>query len=297
MSIEAMSWVLRDAPGLAPHLVVTLMGLANHADHDGRGAYPSQRVLARYARKDERRIRRDLAELMSAGLVAPGDQRMVSHLRADRRPTVYDLAVDKHLDVPVDKPDSDQITGGSTVPPGSTRPVVQTPPIAPFDTPRGGPQDRHGGVHRPSNTSLEPSLNTKTLKAYELAPLVGRDKPTTEVIHTPASADLVLADHPTTQTLVAEWIDHCRSRPPKAVVAQVSKQLAGMLAEGIAADDVRRGVAAWMSKGLHPSTLPSVVNEVMNAPTRGQPKPSTTNQRVAAGMDLVEKYRRMEAIA
>lgn len=37
-----------------------------------------------------------------------------------------------------------------------------------------------------------------------------------------------------------------------------------MLAEGIDPDDVRRGLAAWMTKGLHPSTLPSVVNEVMN---------------------------------
>jgi hypothetical protein len=37
-----------------------------------------------------------------------------------------------------------------------------------------------------------------------------------------------------------------------------------MLAEGIDPDDIRRGMSAWMAKGLHPSTLPSVVNEVMN---------------------------------
>lgn len=66
-------------------------------------------------------------------------------------------------------------------------------------------------------------------------------------------------------TLVAEWLDHCAKRPPGQVIGQVSKNLKQMLTEGIDYEDVRRGLAAWASKGIHPSTLPSVVNEVMNA--------------------------------
>jgi hypothetical protein len=64
-----------------------------------------------------------------------------------------------------------------------------------------------------------------------------------------------------------------------------------MLAEGIDPDDIRRGVAVWMTKGLHPSTLPSVVNEVMNAPTAGRPTPARrgTDDKVRDGLELARR--------
>ncbi|PRX90674.1 hypothetical protein [Allonocardiopsis opalescens] len=68
----------------------------------------------------------------------------------------------------------------------------------------------------------------------------------------------------TAQTLVAEWIDRCVKRPPSNVIGQTSKQIKQLLDEGIDPDDIRRGLAEWMTKGLHPSTLPSVVNQTMN---------------------------------
>ncbi|CAM5383752.1 hypothetical protein SCALM49S_02512 [Streptomyces californicus] len=46
----------------------------------------------------------------------------------------------------------------------------------------------------------------------------------------------------------------------------MSKTIRVLLEEDrIDPDDIRRGIAHWMAKGLHPSTLPSVVNQVMNA--------------------------------
>lgn len=89
------------------------------------------------------------------------------------------------------------------------------------------------------------------------------------------------------QTLIGEWIDSCRKRPPQPVVGQVAKLVGQMLEEGVDYDDVRHGLAAWAAKGMHPSTLPSVVNEVMNA----APRVATTTQRVQAGLALVDKYR------
>ena len=89
-----------------------------------------------------------------------------------------------------------------------------------------------------------------------------------------------------TQTLIAEWIDHVPKRPPRAVVGQVGKHLRAMLAEGIDPVDLRRGLAAWVAKGLAPSVLPSVVNEVMNSANGGHGRRSTTDQRVAAGLAL-----------
>ena len=71
-------------------------------------------------------------------------------------------------------------------------------------------------------------------------------------------------DEPTAQVILGEYLERCTKRPPGTVIGQIGKQVKAMLAEDIDPDDIRRGIAAWMAKGLHPSTLPSVVNEVMN---------------------------------
>lgn len=64
--------------------------------------------------------------------------------------------------------------------------------------------------------------------------------------------------------VVAEWLDRCAERPPKAVVGQVAKTVKAMLDEGITVEHVRQALPLWMTKGLHPSALPSIVNSVMN---------------------------------
>lgn len=95
----------------------------------------------------------------------------------------------------------------------------------------------------------------------------------------------------TAQDLVGEWIEHCRKRPPGTVIGQVGKQIKAMLGEGIEPADIRAGLAEWWRKGVHPSVLPSIVNELMNATTfRAPSRPSTTNQRVAAAQALKEKF-------
>ncbi len=77
------------------------------------------------------------------------------------------------------------------------------------------------------------------------------------------------------QLIIGEWLDSCRRRPPSNVVGQVSKGVKGLLDEGIDPDDVRGGLELWASKGLHPSALPAVVNELMNStPARPPDRPS-----------------------
>lgn len=70
----------------------------------------------------------------------------------------------------------------------------------------------------------------------------------------------------TAQELVADWIDHCSKRPPGQVVGHVAKHIGAMLEEGIDPVDIRRGVAAWQTKGANPSALPGFVHQVMNSP-------------------------------
>lgn len=72
------------------------------------------------------------------------------------------------------------------------------------------------------------------------------------------------------QQVVAAWIECCRKRPPGTVIGQIAKGVKTMLEEGVDPDDVRAGLLEWARKGnLHPATLPSVVNEVMNRPAAG----------------------------
>lgn len=141
MSVEAISWVLNEAPGVPPSLVSTLIGIANHAAPDGRHSYPSQPTLSRYTRKSERQVRRDLAELVRLKLIRKGDQRIVEHLPPDRRPVVYDLAMD--LD-------------GRT----STSPRSSTSARSPVSE-RGDMGDRTGGTSTSAKPSYEPSRTVR----------------------------------------------------------------------------------------------------------------------------------------
>lgn len=71
------------------------MGLANHADSRGRGAYAGQKLLAGYARKSDRSVRNDLGTLLERGIIRLGDQALAGHIPADCRPVVYDLALER----------------------------------------------------------------------------------------------------------------------------------------------------------------------------------------------------------
>lgn len=145
-----MAWALEDAPDVPPELVSLLLGLANHADRDGRHAYPSVATLCTYVRKGERIVRRQLRDLEVRGLIRQGDQRVVQHLPPGKRTKVWDLAMaSKPLPPP---PPDDDTPGPQTTP----TPGLQTP--GPQTTPGLG--DRTEGVHRPPKPSLEPSTTT-----------------------------------------------------------------------------------------------------------------------------------------
>lgn len=66
--------------------------------------------------------------------------------------------------------------------------------------------------------------------------------------------------------IVGDWIDTLDRRPPSAVIGHVSKQVKALLGEKFTVAEVETGLAAWQAKGLHPSVLPSIVNETVNKP-------------------------------
>jgi len=95
VSLEAIAWALTQAPDVPPQCVSLLIGLANHADSRGRGAYAGQKLLAGYARKSDRSVRNDLGALLERGVIRLGDQSLVAHIPGDSRPVVYDLALER----------------------------------------------------------------------------------------------------------------------------------------------------------------------------------------------------------
>ncbi|WP_125633574.1 hypothetical protein [Nonomuraea sp. WAC 01424] len=99
----------------------------------------------------------------------------------------------------------------------------------------------------------------------------------------------------TARTIVGEWIERCRERPPSNVIGQISKQVKLLLDDGIHPDHVRRGLAEWMTRSVHPSVLPSLVNSVMNTVPAARDTPrqsrSTTDERVAQAQALKEQFR------
>lgn len=110
MSVEAIVWALDEAPDVPPSCLAVLVGLANHAHSDGRGAHPSQERLAHYARKSVRSVRNDLAELQRRGLIRRGDQRHAAFMPTDRRPVVWDLAMQRRRsDAPEPVAPGDQV--------------------------------------------------------------------------------------------------------------------------------------------------------------------------------------------
>jgi len=82
MSIEAIAWALNDAPiprskRNASTLAIVLVGLANHADPQGRNAFPAISTLVGYTRLSERSVQYALRELEELGLISTSDPEIV----------------------------------------------------------------------------------------------------------------------------------------------------------------------------------------------------------------------------
>ncbi|MFE4613739.1 helix-turn-helix domain-containing protein [Streptomyces niveus] len=94
MSYQAQTWV--DEVGIKQCLnggeLLVLIRVANHTNGEMRGCYASAETLASECLMGESTVLKHLRRLKAGGALLPGDKELVSHLRADRRPPVYDLA-------------------------------------------------------------------------------------------------------------------------------------------------------------------------------------------------------------
>lgn len=116
MSIEAIVWVLNEAPCESPTEKLVMLALANHARPDGTSAFPAVATISRYTLLSERAIRTNLRALEARGLIRQCDPRIVAAYitRADKRPFGYDLMMSGVQEVPLvdERGASDDSYGG-----------------------------------------------------------------------------------------------------------------------------------------------------------------------------------------
>lgn len=76
--------------------------------------------------------------------------------------------------------------------------------------------------------------------------------------------------------LLAEYIQGCVHRPPQDVLGLLGRKVKALLREGFTPETIRAALERLQAKGLHPSVLPSLVNEVLNAPPQQGPTSSSS---------------------
>ena len=136
MSVEALSWAFSEAPNVRKCCVPILLGLANHAHANGKGAYPGQKLLAHYARKTVRATQDCLKHLLEDGLITRGDQRHVAYIPPDRRPVVYNLSMHLKRVVPTDLlPEAEPQSGKAAAVPDMHEETVEEPVAEPEPEP------------------------------------------------------------------------------------------------------------------------------------------------------------------
>lgn len=75
------------------------------------------------------------------------------------------------------------------------------------------------------------------------------------------------AAHATPRDVITAWIARCATRPPKAVIDPTAKHVTQLLDEGFTPDAIGQALDVMTARGLHPSTLPSVVHGHVNGAT------------------------------
>lgn len=92
MSHEAVLWTCQlPMSACSGTAFRVLVNLAERADAYGYGAWPAVGTLADTLECSPRTVQRALRELVLAGLIRVGDQSQLEHIRADHRPTLYDV--------------------------------------------------------------------------------------------------------------------------------------------------------------------------------------------------------------
>lgn len=156
LSYLANEWASEAAPVADVYERAILNKLATRANDDGCGAWPSVPSMARAALCDTETARRKLRAMQKRGLIGLGDQRLVSHYRADRRPRVYDLLIpaDWYSDQQLTKVNTQRAEEGLPPLTAHNRPPLETAPTRRQRADTGKPNPNRRPQTAPSTAPL-----------------------------------------------------------------------------------------------------------------------------------------------
>ncbi|MEW2293628.1 hypothetical protein ABZ719_13105 [Streptomyces sp. NPDC006743] len=259
----------------------TFFGLLTQADDQGRhrdhAAITAGQLWVLRPEHTPGAVEQDLAQLADAGLICrykgPGDKRYLhivtwrQHQKINR-PSASRLPACPHHDTQArTAPGVDASAAGVGVmepapqPHGALREDsgrIREPAVNPVtDDETAGQSDfcessarRRGGLSEGAVTPQRPDLGPRTM----------------DLGNTPSGGASAPAPHAVSANeLIAEYAAACAHRPPKDVLGHLAREVRKLLGEGIAPAHIRAGLERHRAKGLHPSTLPSLVHEAMNA--------------------------------
>ncbi|MFE2426452.1 hypothetical protein ACFXJ5_06820 [Streptomyces sp. NPDC059373] len=109
----------------------------------------------------------------------------------------------------------------------------------------------HGGLREYAVSPQGPDLGPRILDLGSV-PSGGASAPAPEIV--------------SARQLIREYVTGCAHRPPEKFLGHLGREINELLAERIDPAHIRAALDRLRTKGLSPSVLPSLVNEVMNAP-------------------------------
>ncbi|MFB6977408.1 hypothetical protein [Streptomyces scopuliridis] len=259
----------------------TFFGLLTQADDQGRHRDHAAIIAGQLwvLRPDHTPadVEEDLAQLADASLICRyqgPDHKRYLHIvtwqqhQKINRPSKSRLPGCPHHDAPA-----------STVPRTAERAAggsVTEPAPSPHGTLHEGSSEGREPVVNPGGADetagqanfTEPSVNEPgELPASEVKPHGPDLGPRNMDLGTTPSggASAPAPDTVSAQQLIAEYAAACTHRPPRDVLGHLGQQVRKLLDEGIAPAHIRASLERHRAKGLHPSVLPSLVHEAMNA--------------------------------
>ncbi|MFI1953142.1 hypothetical protein ACH437_15035 [Streptomyces xinghaiensis] len=149
------------------------------------------------------------------------------------------------------------------VPPAPTRPDHG----AKDSDGRWGPSDRAVGNSAAGNREMTGQTALAEASPNLLRPLREPSAPGSRILDPGSShpsGRTAPAPSPSARTLIGEYAAACTERPPNDVLGHLGRKVRQLLDEGIDPQHIRAGLERFRAKPMHPSALPSLVNEAMN---------------------------------
>lgn len=233
MSLQAMNWVLYeiDPAELEQSEFRIMLVIADHADTEGAGVWLGAGKIAALSRLSVRQVRYALRHLQDKGLIRRGDQRLVKHLPANKRPVVYDLVMDDDRGATI-APQEPETRGATIAPQKEQECNLTAPQKEPLGCNRGATGVQSGVQHDCIQTQ------------YKEEPIKPREYARENETKTTDERRQALADWTPNENHIGT-----ASRYGLDLTAETRKFRASMLSNGRIPADMDSAFDLWLERG------------------------------------------------